>query len=360
MSHQAQSPALLDVTDLTTQLTTASGIVTAVDGVSLRVAPGQALALVGESGSGKSMTCHSLLGVLPRNGRVVAGSVRFKGQDLVNLSPREWRSIRGKHIGMVLQDAMTSLNPLMTIGDQLAEVFRYHHNVRNKAQLRRLSIEALEAVQIPAAEQRLASYPFQFSGGMRQRVSIAINLACSPELLLCDEPTTALDVTVQLQILRLLRNLQRERNMAVIFVTHDLRLAAQFCDQVAVMYAGRVVESGAIQNVFKHPAHPYTQGLLQAAPRLDSRIERLATIPGTPPTSRTMPKGCRFAPRCPQADAQCHSTYPDWFDWQQGSSRSAACWHVPQLLQRWNTPHMMQPHSTRDGTAHGIIQGTAA
>jgi oligopeptide/dipeptide ABC transporter ATP-binding protein len=322
---------ILEARELTTQLVTRSGLVTAVDHVNLRIEEGRALALVGESGSGKSMTCASLLRVLPPNGRVVGGQVLFKGEDLLAMTPRALRAVRGRRIGMVLQDAMTSLNPLMTVGDQIAEVFRYHHGIRDRAELRQRAIEALEAVQIPAAAQRLDSYPFQFSGGMRQRVSIAINIACSPELLFCDEPTTALDVTVQLQILNLLRDLQRERRMTIVFVTHDLRLASQFCDDVAIMYAGRIVERGPIGEVFHRPVHPYTEGLLRAAPSLGAPRERLSTIPGTPPSPLALPPGCRFAPRCPQASAQCTEAYPDWFSWDQGR-RAVACWRTAERL----------------------------
>ncbi|OZI34652.1 dipeptide/oligopeptide/nickel ABC transporter ATP-binding protein [Bordetella genomosp. 10] len=331
---------ILDVRDLTTQLISRNGLVTAVDHVNLKVRRGSALALVGESGSGKSMTCSSLMGVLPANGRVVSGQVLFNGEDLLKKSARDLRQIRGRRIGMVLQDAMTSLNPLMTIGDQIAEVFRYHHGIRNLAELRRRSIEALEAVKIPAASERLDSYPFQFSGGMRQRVSIAINIACAPDLLFCDEPTTALDVTVQLQILALLRELQQQRNMSIVFITHDLRLASQFCDDVAIMYAGRIVERGPIGQVFRQPVHPYTEALLRAAPALGTRHERLLTIPGAPSSPNARGPGCRFAPRCPEADERCRLALPDWFAWQD-ERRAAACWHTPQRLDApvvWRGP----------------------
>lgn len=323
---------ILEARQLTTQLISRAGVVTAVDHVSLRLKKGASLALVGESGSGKSMTCASLLGLLPPNGKVVHGEVYFKGQDLLGRSPRELRKVRGREIGMVLQDSMTSLNPLLTVGEQVAEVFRYQRGIRDKAELRRLSIAALEAVQIPAASDRLASYPFQFSGGMRQRVCIAIAIACSPELLFCDEPTTALDVTVQLQILRLLRDLQRQRGMSIVFVTHDLNMANQFCDDVAVMYAGRIVERGPISHVFDFPVHPYTQGLLAAAPRLSAEPRRLATIPGVPPPLHALGRGCRFATRCDQALPICHEQYPDWFQWEQGT-RAAACWRVEETLR---------------------------
>ena len=329
---------LLEARNLTTMLRSrqaagrgGAGLVTAVDNVSLKVGAGRALAIVGESGSGKSITCLSMLGLLPSNGRLVEGEVLFKGRDLARMSQDELQKVRGREIGMILQDAMTSLNPLFTIGDQVAEVFRYHQNITDRATLKRKCIEVLEKVKIPAAEERLNSYPFQFSGGMRQRVSIAINIALSPDLLICDEPTTALDVTVQLQILNLLRDLQREQNMSIVFVTHDLHLAAQFCDDVAIMYGGRIVESGPIGDVFERPVHPYTVGLLQAVPALAAYDRRLAAIPGQQPTLANLPQGCRFQPRCKFAVAQCSTQYPDWFEWNEGERR-VACWLTEQRL----------------------------
>jgi oligopeptide/dipeptide ABC transporter ATP-binding protein len=312
-----------------------AGTVTAVDNVSLAVKKGRSLALVGESGSGKSMTCLSMLGLLPPSGRLVEGQVLFKGRDLANMPLEELQTIRGREIGMILQDAMTSLNPLLTIGDQVSEVFRYHRGITDAQELKRLSIEVLEKVKIPAARERLDSYPFQFSGGMRQRVSIAINIALSPELLICDEPTTALDVTVQLQILRLLRDLQKSQGMAIVFVTHDLHLAAQFCDDVAIMYAGRIVESGPIAEVFKKPVHPYTVGLLKAVPSLSDYKNRLQAIPGQQPALTRLPVGCRFAERCQSATSRCNQEYPDWFEWQGlgDSPHRVACWLTQERLQ---------------------------
>ncbi|WP_144107251.1 ABC transporter ATP-binding protein [Paraburkholderia sp. BCC1886] len=321
---------ILETRNLTTRIATPAGILTAVDHVNLKLERGRALALVGESGSGKSMTCASIVGLLAGNAKVVEGEVRFNDLTLTDQTGAALRRIRGKRIGMVLQDAMTSLNPLLTIGAQLAETFRHHRGIRNRRELRRLSIEALEAVGIPAAAERLASYPFQFSGGMRQRVCIAIAIACEPELLLCDEPTTALDVTVQAQILQLLRTLQRQRGMTILFVTHDLHLARKFCDDVAVMYAGRIVERGPIEQVFATPAHPYTEGLLRSTPRLAAHTERLATLQGGAQADRADSTGCRFAARCEYAHAGCAS-YPDWFAWDDGA-RAAACWEVPNRI----------------------------
>ena len=325
---------LLEARNLTTMLRgrkAGGGVVTAVDNVSLSVAAGRSLAIVGESGSGKSITCLSMLGLLPSSGRLVAGEVLFKGRDLAAMSQADLQKIRGHEVGMILQDAMTSLNPLLTIGDQVGEVFRYHQGITDRDTLRRKSIEVLEKVKIPAADKRLSSYPFQFSGGMRQRVSIAINIALSPDLLICDEPTTALDVTVQLQILELLRELQLQQNMAIIFVTHDLHLAAQFCDDVAIMYGGRVVESGPVRDVFERPVHPYTVGLLQAAPSLAAYRRPLVSIPGQQPTLARLPEGCRFEPRCEFAIDRCRAHYPDWFEWN-GGQRRVACWLTEQRL----------------------------
>jgi len=324
------SDIILQAKSLTTVLRTASGVVRAVDNISLEVKAGRSLALVGESGSGKSMTCMSMMGLLPGNGRLAAGEVFFKGRDITKISPREMQALRGREIGMILQDAMTSLNPLFTIGEQVGEVFKFHQGVTDKAELRRRSVEVLEKVKIPAAEGRLDSYPFQFSGGMRQRVSIAINIALSPSLLICDEPTTALDVTVQLQILKLLRELQKAQNMAIVFVTHDLHLAAQFCDDVAIMYAGRIVEAGPIVDVFARPAHPYTRGLLKAVPSLESYKRPLTAIPGHQPSLAKLPPGCRFEPRCAYALDVCRQQYPDWFEWEP--ARRCACWRTADSL----------------------------
>ena len=326
-------PPILDVRNMTAVIRGKSGDVTTVDNVSFSVAAGRSLALVGESGSGKSMTCLSLMNLLPAAGKVVAGEVMFKGRDLLRLTPRELEKVRGREVGMILQDAMTSLNPLFTVGDQVGEVFKYHQGITDRKELRRRSIEVLEKVKIPAAAERLYSYPFQFSGGMRQRVSIAINIALSPDLLICDEPTTALDVTVQLQILKLLRDLQRETDLAIIFVTHDLHLAAQFCDDVAIMYGGRIVESGPIADVFANPVHPYTVGLLDAVPALATYDQKLAAIAGQQPMLSRLPPGCRFAARCAWAIDRCTTQYPDWFEWDVArGTRRVACWRTAERL----------------------------
>jgi oligopeptide/dipeptide ABC transporter ATP-binding protein len=320
---------LLEVENLTTWLATRSGVITAVDSVSFSLEAGRTLALVGESGSGKSMTCLSLMQLLPSNGRLAGGSVRLEGTELVGKSQKEMEKIRGSRLGMILQDPMTSLNPLFKIEDQVGEVLKYHAGMRSRPERRRKVIDVLRQVRIPAAEQRIDSYPHQFSGGMRQRVSIAVNIACAPKLLLADEPTTALDVTVQLQILALLRDIQKQTGMAIILVTHDLHTVARVCDDVAIMYAGRIVEQGPVKDIFSNPAHPYTEGLLEALPRLGASDQRLALIPGQPPSMADLPQGCRFAPRCKYATDVCREEYPDW---TSTPARRAACWYAAERL----------------------------
>lgn len=318
--------ALLKVRNLSTKLATPRGLVTPVDNLSFDLEDGRTLALVGESGSGKTIACLSILGLLPANGRRVAGKILFDDRDLMSLTDREMETVRGRELGMILQDAMTSLNPLFTVGQQITEVFQRHYGIRDKSELRRRSIEALESVGISAAHDRIHSYPFQLSGGMRQRISIAINIACSPRLLICDEPTTALDATVQLQVLALLQKVCREKKMAMIFITHDLHLARRVADEVAVMYAGRIVEQGSVADIFSRPAHPYTQGLLDAIPSLTARLSRLQSIPGYAPSLLSIGKDCRFAPRCSKRYERCAS-YPDWYE-TRDARRRVACWRA--------------------------------
>jgi oligopeptide/dipeptide ABC transporter ATP-binding protein len=296
-----------------------------VDGVSFAVRAGRTLGLVGESGSGKSVTCLSLLGLPPRGVSVTGGRILFDGHDLRGRTPAELNALRGREIGMILQDPMTSLNPLLTIGRQITETFRYRDGVKCREEREARAIDLLRQVRIPAPESRLNSYPHQFSGGMRQRVAIAMNLACNPRLLIADEPTTALDITVRLQILDLLREVQAERGTAIVLVTHDLHLVRRYCDDVAVMYAGRIVEQGPVEQVFARPRHPYTKGLLGAVPRLFSVQRRLTVIPGQPPLPGSMADGCRFAPRCPRVQADCLSAYPATRDID--ANRTVACWH---------------------------------
>jgi oligopeptide transport system ATP-binding protein len=296
---------LLQVTNLRTSFHTRSGVYRAVDGVSFSIAKGETLGIVGESGSGKSVTCQSLLGLIPQPpGRIEEGEARFDGVDLLHCSARELRSIRGRRIAMIFQDPMTSLNPYLRVSEQIIEPLLIHENISKQDALAR-ALAMLEAVGINDAPRRLHQYPHEFSGGMRQRVMIAMALITRPELLIADEPTTALDVTVQAQILELLKKLQRESGMAVIFITHDLGVVSGLCDRVQVMYAGRIVEAAGTRTLFQSPRHPYTQALQRSIPALQARGQELYTIPGMPPDlSKPLP-GCPFAPRCAFAVERC-------------------------------------------------------
>ncbi len=290
--------ALLTVEDLEVRFWTGRGIIHAVNGVSFDIAPGETLGIVGESGCGKSVTSLALLGILARAGRVTSGSAVFEGRDLIGLSDEELRTIRGKEIAMIFQDPMTSLNPVLTIGRQLREPLETHFDME-KDEAERRAVELLDRVGIPSAKSRLKDYPHQFSGGMRQRAMIAMALACEPKLLIADEPTTALDVTIQAQILNLLRELVAERDTALILITHDLGVVAGMCERVNVMYAGMFVETGSAQQVFARPRHPYTLGLLQSVPRLDAaRKTALQPIEGNPRDMLHPPRACPFQPRC--------------------------------------------------------------
>jgi len=319
---------VLRLENLVTEISTPGGAVRVVDGVSLSVRAGRTLGIVGESGSGKSLTCLSVLGLLPATARVASGAIWFKGENLAGKPAKAMARYRGRHIGMILQDPMSSLNPLFKIGQQIGEVFKYHRGVRSRAERWRLAIAAMRLVGIPAAEQRAPGYPHQFSGGMRQRVAIAINIGCDPDLLIADEPTTALDVTIRSQILQVLRDIQRARNTAIILVTHDLHTVAGFCDEVAVMYAGQIVEHGPVADLFSRPAHPYTAGLIAAVPRIALDMPRLRVIAGQPPRPGEIPQGCRFAPRCAVASQLCRTQAPAMRGFQ--GARSVACWS-PQI-----------------------------
>jgi peptide/nickel transport system ATP-binding protein len=301
---------LLHATDVTTWLPTARGMLRAVDGVSLTLDRGRSLGVVGESGSGKSLLARSLMNLLPANAVDVSGSVMFRGRDLRRLAPSQARHVWGRDVAMVFQDPMTSLNPVMRVGRQLDESLRAHLDF-DRRQRRKRALEMLERVGIPEPERRLSAYPHELSGGMRQRVGIAIALACKPAILIADEPTTALDVTIQRQILDLLSDLQRNRGMALLLITHDLAVVAGRTDDVAVMYAGQVVESAPTRALFRASRHPYTAALLGSVPRLDRRShERLAVIPGRPPRVVDPEPGCRFAPRCPHAQPRCLAETP--------------------------------------------------
>ncbi|HZH14780.1 MAG TPA: ABC transporter ATP-binding protein [Archangium sp.] len=325
------SEPLLDVRGLKTQLSLEEGPVLAVDDVSFSIPPGGTLGVVGESGCGKSLTALSVMGLVPEPpGRVVGGQIRFQGEDLLSLPEGKLRRMRGRHLSMVFQEPMTSLNPVYTVGEQIAEGVRLHQGL-SKAAAREHSVEMLRRVGIPAPEQRVDGYPHQLSGGMRQRVMIAMALACGPELLIADEPTTALDVTIQAQILELLKRLQAERHMAVMLITHDLGVVAESCDAVVVMYAGRVVERAPVKALFRQPAHPYTAGLLRSIPALQEtggagERPRLKTIPGMVPSLRRLPGGCRFRDRCERAQEICARVEPTLETKREG--QEAAC-HNP-------------------------------
>ena len=300
---------VISVRDLRVSFRTDDGVVHAVDGVSFEVSPGEVVAIVGESGSGKSVTAQTLMGLTRAPNSTITGSVSFEGADLVELPEDEFRTVRGEHIAMVFQDPMTSLNPVYRVGDQIAEMIRAHRDVA-KAEALSQAVELLRSVGIPNPERRVRDYPHEFSGGMRQRVMIAMALALDPEVLIADEPTTALDVTIQAQILRLLENLNRDRNLSMVLITHDLGVVAELADRVVVMYGGQIVEDGPLDEIFYNPQHPYTWGLLGSIARLDeARPERLPQIPGQPPSLLNPPAGCRFAPRCGYAVAEC-STPP--------------------------------------------------
>ena len=301
---------LLEVRNLRTHIHTRRGVVKAVDGASFSVRRGETLGIVGESGSGKSMTLLSIMQLVPQpGGRIVGGQVLFEGEDLLEKSPEQMRHLRGSKIAMILQDPMASLNPAFTVGEQVAEPLRAHLGMRGRA-LRDRVIELLGQVRISDPTRRADAYPHQMSGGMRQRVAGAIGISCHPSLLLADEPTTSLDVTIQAQYLRLLKDIQRETNVGLIFVTHDLGIVAKMCDRVAVMYAGRIVESGTTREIFTRPRHPYTIGLLNCLPTLKGGREPLATIEGQPPDLANLPPGCAFAPRCSLARPEFRESSP--------------------------------------------------
>jgi oligopeptide transport system ATP-binding protein len=317
---------LLEVTDLRTSFHTRNGVYRAVDGVSFSVEKGETLGIVGESGSGKSVTCYSLLGLIPQPpGRIEGGRALFAGTDLLQCPPREARDIRGRRIAMIFQDPMTSLNPYLRISEQLIEPLLIHGALPRKAALAR-GLAMLEAVGINDAAQRLHRYPHEFSGGMRQRVMIAMALIAHPELLIADEPTTALDVTVQAQILDLIRKMQRELGMAVLYITHDLGVVAGLCDRVQVMYAGRIVESAGTRAIFHEPRHPYTRALQKSLPSLQPKGAELYAIPGLPPDLSKLPAGCAFAPRCEFATHVCRSIDPELREVQ--SEHRSACLRV--------------------------------
>ncbi|HQX58390.1 MAG: ATP-binding cassette domain-containing protein [Rhodoferax sp.] len=332
--------ALIDVKDLGVQFQTSDGLVYAVNGINFALDRGQTLGIVGESGSGKSQSVLAMMGLLARNGRA-SGQALYDGQDLLAMQPAALNRVRGNRVAMIFQDPMTSLNPYLTVERQMTEVLQFHKGMDRKA-ARKRSVELLEAVKIPEAARRIDMYPHAFSGGMRQRVMIAMALLCEPEVLIADEPTTALDVTVQAQILELLRDLQRDFGTAIVLITHDLGVVAGLCDQVMVLYGGRVMEQGSAQEIFYRPTHPYTRGLLGAVPRLDRDEASLTAIPGAPPNMARLPRGCPFSPRCAAAQARCAEEIPLLQPANQ-AGMSRACLRTPEEID------LVMAHTTGEG-----------
>ncbi len=319
--------SLLQVRDLVVEFPQRQGTLRALDGVSLDIAPGEVLGMVGESGAGKSLTGAAIIGLLERPGRIASGSIWLEGRRIDDLPPQEMRKIRGRRIGAIFQDPLTSLNPLYSIGRQLIETITTHLDV-SEAEARRRAIELLKDTGIPAAEERLEHYPHQFSGGMRQRVVIALALAAEPQLIVADEPTTALDVSIQAQIITLLKRVCRERGAAVLLITHDMGVIAETCDRVAVMYAGRIAEIGPVHDIIHQSAHPYTAGLMACIPTLEGGRERLAQIDGAMPRLNAMPAGCAFHPRCTRASERCLAERPEL---SRSGPSQAACWHPQEV-----------------------------
>jgi oligopeptide/dipeptide ABC transporter ATP-binding protein len=322
---------LLSIRDLVTEFATADGVVHAVDGVSYDVYPGETVGVVGESGSGKSVTVMSVLGLIPQPpGRIAGGEVLLEGRDLLQLSPKELRKVRGKEIAMIFQDPMTSLNPVLTVGEQISEAITSHEDV-NKEDARRRCVELLELVGVPNPDDRFDQYPHEYSGGMRQRAMIAMAIANQPKILIADEPTTALDVTIQAQVLEVLGAAQRETNAGTILITHDLGVIAEMADRVVVMYGGRVVETGTVDEIFHSPQHPYTLGLLASLPRPNEDVDRLLPIPGNPPSLINLPSGCAFHPRCHLGEGRstCRTDVPALH--QLGEGRRSACHYYDEM-----------------------------
>ncbi|MFE7229372.1 ABC transporter ATP-binding protein [Streptomyces sp. NPDC001231] len=314
---------LLEVRDLHVEFRTRDGIVHAVNGVGYEVDSGETLAVLGESGSGKSVTAQAVMGILDvPPGRISGGRILFRGRDLLELKEDERRRIRGAEMAMIFQDALSALNPVLTVGDQLGEMFVVHRGMSRK-DARARAVELMDRVRIPAAGQRVRDYPHQFSGGMRQRIMIAMALSLEPALIIADEPTTALDVTVQAQVMDLLAELRREYRMGLVLITHDLGVVADVADRIAVMYAGRIVESAPVHDIYKAPAHPYTKGLLDSIPRLGHKGRELYAIKGLPPNLRAIPPGCAFHPRCPMARDVCRTDVPPLYEVSE--SRASAC-----------------------------------
>lgn len=323
----SNNDVILQVNDLHTYFFNRRGVTKAVDGITFTLRQGETLGIVGESGCGKTMTALSLLGLVPRPAaRIVSGEIILDGEDLTKKSEEEMRKIRGRKISMILQDPQTSLNPVFSIGNQVIEALGISEKTNRKSMFNR-AVESLRSVRVAAPESRMSDYPHQMSGGMKQRVIGAISMASSPKVIIADEPTTALDVTIQLQYLNLLKDIQRETGMAIIFITHDFGIVARMCDRVAVMYAGRIVESADVRSLFNKPSHPYTQALINSVPQMD-RTDRLFSIDGQPPALWDLPEGCRFAERCEHARPQCRQEYPGVLP--AGEDHVASCWMLDQ------------------------------
>ncbi|MFE2480471.1 oligopeptide/dipeptide ABC transporter ATP-binding protein [Streptomyces sp. NPDC059389] len=321
---------LLEVRDLHVEFRTRDGVAKAVNGVNYSVDEGETLAVLGESGSGKSVTAQAVMGILDvPPGRIAGGEILFKGKDLLKMKEEERRRIRGADMAMIFQDALSSLNPVLSVGAQLGEMYEVHRGMSRKDAKAR-AVELMDRVKIPAARERVGDYPHQFSGGMRQRIMIAMALALEPSLIIADEPTTALDVTVQAQVMDLLAELRRELNMGLILITHDLGVVADVADKIAVMYAGRIVEAAPVHEIYAAPAHPYTRGLLESIPRLDQKGQELYAIKGLPPNLLAIPSGCAFNPRCPMAQAVCRTDVPPLA--QVGQGRESACFFWKECL----------------------------
>ncbi|MQY34980.1 Oligopeptide transport ATP-binding protein OppD [Streptomyces sp. RB17] len=327
---------LLEVRDLCVEFRTRDGVAHAVNGVSYEVDAGETLAVLGESGSGKSVTAQAVMGILDMPpGRITGGQILFQGKDLLKLKEEERRKIRGAGMAMIFQDALSALNPVLSVGDQLGEMFVVHRGMSRK-HARGRAVELMERVRIPGAAQRVRDYPHQFSGGMRQRIMIAMALALEPALIIADEPTTALDVTVQAQVMELLAELQREYHMGLILITHDLGVVADVADRIAVMYAGKIVESAPVRDIYKAPAHPYTRGLLDSIPRLDQKGQQLYAIKGLPPNLVHIPPGCSFHPRCPMARDVCRTDEPPLYE--VSGTRGSACHFWRECLDDRGNP----------------------
>ena len=323
--EETMTEPLLDIKQLRTYFISAKGtrVVKAVDGVSFTLNEGETMGVVGESGSGKTVTSLSILRLLPPAARIVGGELWFAGENLLTKSEREMQRVRGSQMTMILQDPLMSLNPLFTIGDQIGEPLRIHLGMRGRSLTERIK-ELLRGVRIASPEVRMREYPHQMSGGMRQRIVGAIGISCEPRLLIADEPTTSLDVTIQAQYLNLLKDIQQRSNLAMIFITHNIGIVARMCDKVAVMYAGKLVERAPVRTIFNQPAHPYTEALLNAMPKLTDKTERLWSIEGQPPDLSNLPTGCPFSPRCPKAEDRCHREVPP--EYQVGDQHFTRCW----------------------------------